>query len=44
MFILEEQSKIPVTAEVDVLVIGSGPAGVSAAEIAEQLDSEERNY
>ena len=31
MFILEEQSKIPVTAEVDVLVIGSGPAGVSAA-------------
>ena len=31
MFILEEQSEIPVTAEVDVLVIGSGPAGVSAA-------------
>ena len=31
MFILEEQREIPVTAEVDVLVIGSGPAGVSAA-------------
>ena len=33
-YIYETERKVPVVAEVDVLVLGGGPAGVSAAIIA----------
>ena len=33
-YICETERKVPVVAEVDVLVLGGGPAGVSAAIIA----------